>query len=72
MKIIVNEKMFLITKLLLGFVPSVSFSDTRTKLGIPCYNKHFPKQKLSFIISCFTTFRETSYRGYVKYAEEFT
>ena len=38
---------------------------------IPCHKKHFPKQKLSFINSCFTCFRKTSYKGYVKYADEF-
>ena len=38
---------------------------------IPCHKKHFPKQKLSFVNSCFTYFREASYKCYVKYADEF-
>ena len=69
--------MFLIPKLLLEFLLRIStfcknFSDKHIKLGIIlCHRKHFPKQKLSFINSCFTYFRETSYNGYVKYAAKF-
>ena len=69
--------MFLIPKLLLEFLLRIStfcknFSDKHIKLGIIlCHRKHFPKQKLSFINSCFTYFKEKSYKGYVNNAVEF-